>query len=223
MDIALIARALPFALYISLLALKSTLQPLLVSAGLPEISYYALMIAGVTLSLLLFRKHYTELTLPTFNAATLIRAVFIGFLIFGLWILPYPSWATLGGNGGAGFIPKDAAGHVDIGLAVLRMAGTALLVPVMEELFWRSFIARWIDNPNFLAVDPSRISHKALWMSSGLFAMEHSLWLAGLLAGLAYCWLYHKERSLWPPIIAHAITNGVLGVWILSTGAWQYW
>jgi membrane protease YdiL (CAAX protease family) len=30
----------------------------------------------------------------------------------------------------------------------------ALLVPVMEELFWRSFLMRWIEQPVFEGVDP---------------------------------------------------------------------
>jgi len=56
-----------------------------------------------------------------------------------------------------------------------------------------------------------------------LFGSEHSLWLAGILAGLTYAWLYRTYNNLWLPIAAHACTNLILGLWVLQTGAWQFW
>jgi membrane protease YdiL (CAAX protease family) len=47
--------------------------------------------------------------------------------------------------------------------------------------------------------------------------------LAGLLAGVAYAWLYRRTGNLWATVIAHAVTNAALGVWVLTTGSWQYW
>ncbi|MDP3331927.1 MAG: CAAX prenyl protease-related protein [Methylococcaceae bacterium] len=93
----------------------------------------------------------------------------------------------------------------------------------MEELFWRSFIMRWIDRADFSALSPVNISTKALFISSILFASEHSYWFAGLVAGLVYGLLYIRTQNLWAPVIAHAVTNGVLGVWVLYTGHWNYW
>ena len=93
----------------------------------------------------------------------------------------------------------------------------------MEELFWRSFVMRWIDNPDFLAVSPAQASARAIIVSSLLFASEHQLWLAGLIAGLVYGLLYVRTGNLWVPVISHAVTNAVLGGWILATGNWQFW
>ncbi len=109
------------------------------------------------------------------------------------------------------------------GMVAVRMAGAALIVPVMEELFWRSFILRWLENASFLTVPPGTVGVRALAISSVLFATEHSLWLAGFLAGLAYGWIYRKSGSLWSPILAHAATNLALGIYVLSTGAWDFW
>ena len=108
-------------------------------------------------------------------------------------------------------------------LACVRLAGAALVVPVMEELFWRSFVMRWIHQPDFLKVAPAESGLKALAISSVLFALEHHLWFAGLLAGLAYGWLYMRSGNLWVPTLSHAVTNGVLGIWVLHTGSWQFW
>jgi hypothetical protein len=98
-----------------------------------------------------------------------------------------------------------------------------LVVPVMEELFWRSLVMRWIDQRDFLAADPRRATLAAFLISSGLFALEHTLWLAGLLAGLAYAWLYRRTGNLRVAIASHALTNGLLGAWILATHDWRYW
>ena len=112
---------------------------------------------------------------------------------------------------------------LDVGLVIVRLAGAALIVPVMEELFWRSFLLRWIHHPSFLSVDPKGVGLKPLLASSVLFASEHRLWFAGLLAGLAYAWLYKKTGNLWVPILAHAVTNGLLGAYVLTTGSWAFW
>ena len=98
-----------------------------------------------------------------------------------------------------------------------------MLVPVMEALFWRSFLMRWIDNPDFEQVDPAEVSPKAMVLSTLVFMLAHTQWLGAVVAGLAYAWLYRYTRSLWAPIVAHAVTNGVLGGWVVLFGNWQFW
>ena len=44
-----------------------------------------------------------------------------------------------------------------------------------------------------------------------------------MIAGLAYAWLYVRTGTLWAPVIAHAVTNGALGAWVVATGRWQFW
>jgi len=105
----------------------------------------------------------------------------------------------------------------------VRWAGAALLVPVMEELFWRSFMMRWIEHAQFESVVPARVGLKAVALSTFVFTLAHTLWLAAVVAGLAYAWLYVRTGKLWVPVIAHAVTNGLLGVWVVITGNWAYW
>jgi len=64
---------------------------------------------------------------------------------------------------------------------------------------------------------------RALLISSIVFGIEHGLWLAGIIAGLAYGWLYIRSGNLWLPIFAHAVTNLLLGAWVLATGQWHFW
>ena len=127
------------------------------------------------------------------------------------------------GEIGMGFNPGNSAGQIDWLFVAFRMAGAVLVVPVMEELFWRSFVQRWVQQPDFLALKPSQIGPKALLIASALFAVEHVQWFAGLIAGLAYGWLYIRTRNLWAPIVAHAVTNGALGTYVVATGRWSFW
>jgi hypothetical protein len=175
--------------------------------------------------LLYFARGYIELReLPESKRWLWLWAPLVGLAVFVLWINLDWGWLNLASPGGFVYDPRDAeTGQLIWWMVAFRLAGSALVVPVMEELFWRSFIMRWIDRHDFLALAPVAVSLKAILVSSILFGFEHSLWFAGILAGLAYSWLYRASGSLWPPIISHAVTNAVLGVWVVSTGDWQFW
>ncbi len=211
-------RVLPFALFIALMALEPVVGPAL---GVDERWLYAVRSAVTAVVMLLLLRRYEELRDgPRVGAAAWGAAVAVGVGVFVIWILlDFPPFVV---GESDGFDPR-VDGRIHAGLALTRLAGSALVVPVMEELFWRSFILRWIERTRFLDVDPRSVGWKALLFSSAVFAMEHRLWLAGLLAGLAYGLLYRRTGSLWVAIAAHAVTNGALGVWVLLRGAWGFW
>lgn len=218
---SIVVRCVPFGLYIALLALGPVLEGAL-PEGFDARWLYCVQVGFVTMSLALLWGRYDELRgapAPGWSGWSL--GVGAGVVIFVLWIsLDFPPLVV--GDGGEGFDPRNG-GSVDWGLSVTRLAGAALVVPVMEELFWRSFILRWLEKQSFLSVDPASVGWKALVISSAVFAVEHHLWFAGLLAGLAYGWLYIRTKNLWVPIVAHAVTNGLLGAWVLRTGEWGFW
>lgn len=215
-SLPVVARTVPFGLYILFLALGSAITTV-------DVRWlYPIQVGIVALALVLFRRSYEELApLRSLSGGHWSLAFIVGLIVFVLWIHLDASWMTIG-EVGKGFDPRDD-GHVNMALATFRIAGAALVVPVMEELFWRSFVMRWIDKPAFLTVSPTAVSLKALVLSSAVFAVEHHLWFAGLIAGLAYGWLYRATGNLWVPVIAHAVTNGLLGAWVLYTGSWQFW
>jgi CAAX prenyl protease-like protein len=170
-----------------------------------------------------FWRDYGELgwqTRPDAREALLSTAV--GLAVFALWIRLDAPWMTIGAPS-ASFAPVTSAGAIDVPLAAMRWAGAALLVPVVEELFWRSFLMRWLHAPVFQGVEPRRVGIKAVVLSTFVFMLAHTLWLAAIVAGLAYAWLYMRSSKLWMPVIAHAVTNGALGAWVLATGQWQFW
>jgi CAAX prenyl protease-like protein len=167
-------------------------------------------------------RHYTELKSYALSLKHLLLSLAVGIVVLVLWVNLDAGWMLMG-EMGKGYNPTNAAGQIDWLLVAFRIAGAALVVPVMEELFWRSFLQRWVQQPDFMTLEPAQIGLKALLIASALFAVEHLQWFAGLVAGLAYGWLYIRTRNLWAPIIAHSVTNGVLGAYVVVTGRWSFW
>lgn len=211
-------RVIPFGLYIVFLALGG----LVPDGGFDARWLYPARVGCVALALMVFWRHYDELrgrlSMP---GGFWALAILSGLVVFVLWVNLSAPWMLLGG-GGPGFDPRDGD-RVNVVLALCRVAGAALVVPVMEELFWRSFVMRWIDNPRFREVLATGVTLKALLLSSVVFGFEHHEWFAGILAGLAYGWLYRFTGNLWVPVISHAVTNALLGMWVLYTGSWHFW
>lgn len=212
-------RILPFAVYLFFVVIGDLLERFGAPSGVLRWLYPA-KVALVSVLLALFWRRYAELKRCSLSSAALATALVIGVVVLVLWISLDAGWMIVGSS--PGYDPR-VDGHIDWLLVVIRIAGAALVVPVMEELFWRSFLMRWIDSPEFESVEPSQLSLKSFAITVLLFGFEHNLWLAGMVAGAAYGWLYKRHRNLWSPILAHAVTNGLLGLWVLRTGNWSYW
>jgi CAAX prenyl protease-like protein len=214
----LLARCVPMVLYLAFLAFTASLGTSLDLRWL-----YALQILLVGAALAFFARDYVELAeVRPLARADWLWALLIGAGVWLLWINLDGGWLRIG-EAKLAFIPIGAEGQLIWPLIVVRIFGAALVVPVMEELFWRSLIMRWIDRSDFLALAPAAVSWRALLASSLVFGLEHGQWLAGIVAGLAYGYLYRRSGSLWPPILAHGLTNLLLGVWVVGHAQWQFW
>jgi CAAX prenyl protease-like protein len=209
-------RCVPFAVFMLLLAARGA-APADGAWGFEPQWLYAASVVMCAALLAWFWREYGELarqTLP--DAREALLAVAAGLVVFGLWIQLDAPWMTIG-EPSAPFEAREP-----LHLAV-RFIGAALLVPLIEELFWRSFLMRWLERPVFTGVDPRRVGLRAVVLSTFVFTLAHTLWLAAAIAGLVYALLYVKTGRLWVAVLAHAVTNGALGVWVLLTGQWQFW
>ena len=213
------ARILPFGTYILFIVLGDLLERL--GVGRAELRWlYPVQVGAVLALLLVFWRGYEELHRFALSLRQALVASVAGIVVLVLWVNLDAPWMTLGSA--PGYDPRTQ-GEIDWLLVAIRIAGAALIVPVMEELFWRSFLMRWVERFDFMLVDPARIGFKAFVIPCVLFGFEHNLWLAGIVAGVVYGMLYMRHRKLWSPILAHAITNGLLGIWVVHTGGWQFW
>ncbi len=208
-----IARAAPFALFIVLVMLSSKLE-----------SQWLVVLRALLVALMLiwFWRSYRELAVPrAVGYVHWLLALVVGFLVFVVWVGVDQDWAVFSRS--KGFTPVSPDGGTDWAWGIARLLGFALVVPVMEELFWRSLVLRWIDRHDFQSLAPRDVSWRAFLITTALFAVEHERWFAGAVAGAAYNWLYIRTGNLWVPVAAHAVTNGVLGIWVLYTGRWEFW
>ena len=104
-----------------------------------------------------------------------------------------------------------------------RILGAGVVVAVMEELFWRGWILRWIVHPDWQEVPMGTFTWTSFLATTALFALEHHQWLVGLMAGAAYNLLLYRTKSLYACMVAHGVTNVALALYVLTTGEWGFW
>ncbi len=185
--------------------------------------FYPVKTVAVTAAILLLRPRYIELRWrDLFSFSHTSVSILAGLAVFGLWIHMGWSFATIGKP--AGYDPTIIEDNLMRTLLVIsRLTGAALVVPVMEELFWRSFLIRYVVNPNFMEMPIGRFTWFSFVLTVILFGFEHNLWLAGMMAGAAYNLLLYYTKSIPQCITAHAVTNLCLGLYVLNTGNWSFW
>ena len=163
---------------------------------------------------------------PFPGAGSLSLAILTGLLVTGLWVgldgiypaLPFASSQRVG------FDPTRLAPGPRWGFLLVRMLRLVALVPVIEELFWRSFLIRWLIDPDdFQRVLIGQVTPLAAGVTSVLFALAHPEWLPALLTGLLWAWLLWQTKSLSACLVSHAVANLALGIYVIATGDWKYW
>jgi uncharacterized protein len=153
------------------------------------------------------------------------EAVGVGVLVFVIWVGLDSYYPKIGGPG----VAWNPHAHFGLDSAwawffvVVRLLGSSLVVPPIEEVFYRSFLYRYIADQEFEKVPFRHLSWTALLVTAGIFGLAHYEWLAGILCALLYQALVIRKDRLGDAISAHAITNFLLGIWIVWRGAWQFW
>jgi exosortase E/protease (VPEID-CTERM system) len=106
---------------------------------------------------------------------------------------------------------------------VCRIVGTAVTVPIAEELAFRGYLLRRLVDRDFERVPPGQFSWLPFVVSSVLFGLMHDRLIAGTLAGMCYAVVLYRRGSLADAVIAHATTNALLAAYVLATGSWWLW
>ena len=129
-------------------------------------------------------------------------------------------------SGGATGNPNDQFGQYSA-LAwffiAVHVLGMTFIVPPLEEVFYRSFLYRYIAKPDFQSIPLNRFVPLPFFATAAVFGFSHNEWLAGILCGAAYQWLVLRKNRLGDAMTAHAITNFLLGLWIIWRHAWHFW
>lgn len=234
-----LARVAPFAIFLALTALQGHWG---------ESSRYWLYFAKTIVGIGLIGLMWPVVT--EMRWAFSWEAVVVGIGVFIIWVGLdgfYPSFddiiqkyfcPVLKSIGLQSWCPQPASANkppwnpnvqfgVGTGLAWLfvatRILGSTFVVPPLEEVFYRSFLYRYFVKQDFLAVSLGAFHGVAFVATALIFGFSHYEWLAGILCGFAYQWLALRKQRLGDAMTAHAITNFLLGVWVVWRGAWHFW
>lgn len=161
--------------------------------------------------------------------------ILIGVAVYLLWVLPestpwpcvtetYRRWLVMM----PGTLPDYSASwcyayseHPT--LAILKLIGSAFVIAPIEEFFFRGFMMRWLSDKTWQKLPFCEVSRYAFWVTATVFAFEHDRYVGGLLAGIAYGALAIRTGSLRASIIAHVVTNLLLGLHVLLFDAYGFW
>jgi CAAX prenyl protease-like protein len=221
-------RYIPFAVFMGFIGLDELIR-FLAAQGLfaLEVSalYYLYPVKALTVGFLLYKykDRYNELIVRDLaNIPFTLLSCAVGLLVFILWI--NMDWVYGAAAVPQGFNPGLLPGrNTRIFLTLFRIAGAVLVVPLMEELFWRSYLIRYIIDKNFDTIKIGTFTWASFLFTVVLFGLEHNYIYAGIMAGVFYNLLLYKTRSLAQCILSHAVTNLALALYVVVTGKWQFW
>ncbi len=152
-----------------------------------------------------------------------LEALCCGLLVLLIWIVPEGYLFQLKQSSTFDPYGLGESKYAFIGLLAVRLIGSSIVVPVMEELFWRSFLLRYLIHQDFRSVPMGTFSWFSFMAVAILFGLEHNRIIVGIIAGLLYGFLLIRQKKLKGVILAHGITNLGLGIYVLVTGNWMFW
>jgi hypothetical protein len=210
---------LPFGVFVAFLALNRVVE-------IPHTFLYSAQFICVLAALMLVSR-----PVISWQPSSWFGSVVLGVAVFVIWIAPDALWPgyrqhwlftnSLTGSAESS-IPSGL--RTNVAFIAMRASVCTLLVPVLEELFWRGWMMRWLISKDFLKLPAGAYTAESFWLVAFLFASEHGpYWEVGLLAGIAYNWWLMRTRNLADCILAHAVTNLCLSAYVVTTGNWQYW
>ena len=218
----IVAFTLPMALFISLLGLAGAIRKpgaaLWLSA--PEQWIYPAQTLLCGAAVFWFWRDF-EFRLPR----KAWFALLIGIVVWVVWIAPQQFLGfeprTIGfdpeifGKGSAAY------GAILFG----RFLRLVIVAPLVEEIFWRGFLLRYLIRENFTDVPVGTFSWFSFLVVAVAFGFTHSRadWIPAMICGALYNLVAYRTRSLASCVLAHATTNLLLGLWIMQTRQWGFW
>jgi CAAX prenyl protease-like protein len=208
----------PFAVFMAWLAIDSLLP---LANPLKEIVRDVVLLASIVI--------FSRAVIPR-SAPHWMASIGIGLAVCAMWIAPdllMPAWRS------SVLFQNSITGHLKTSIPpteltpvmlMLRTARAALLVPVIEELFWRGWLPRWLQDTKFFNIPLGTYTTFAFWATAALFAAEHGpFWEVGLACGVIYNLWMRRTRSLGDLVLTHATTNLALSAYVIYSERWSFW
>lgn len=212
----------PMVAFMALLALSSLLPSVGSGFWFQRSEYWIFPLQTVVCAVLLWRFW------PAYNLRLprqLWVGVGVGLVVLVLWIAPqaflgFPA-RTEGFNPDF-FANQPVAYWPTVAFRFLRLV---IIVPLVEEIFWRGFLLRYLINEKFDQVAFGTFSWFSFLVVTAAFCFSHSMadWPVAAVTGALYNWVAYRTKSLSTCVVAHALTNAILGGWIMATKQWGFW
>jgi CAAX prenyl protease-like protein len=178
----------------------------------------------VAAALIVLWRHYTPIRWNQWWLGVIVGVIgIVQWVAMQLWLQRHFEFFRPSGSAfDPSTIHNDAARNAFL---AVRIAGAVLVVPFMEELFWRDFLWRQILAPNdFKLAQVGEWGWSPLLIVSGVFATVHgNWWLTAIVWALMVGLLLVYTKSLGACIVAHATTNLLLAAYVLVTHDWSFW
>ncbi len=154
------------------------------------------------------------------------EAVAVGVLVVLIWVGLDPWYGKMSKLPDKLWNPHEEFGQNSVAawsIILIRILGSAIVVPPLEEVFYRSFLFRYMVKIVFLGKPLNQRHWLSFVVTSVIFGFVHFEWLAGILCGMSYQWLVLRKGRLGDAMLAHGITNFLLGLYIVIKGDWHFW
>jgi CAAX prenyl protease-like protein len=186
----------------------------------PEYWIYPLQSLACAAFLIVYWKYYEFGSLRLWWVAVLV-----GLAVLAVWISPQWIWGAPPRL--KGFDPEFFADDSTLYVLTVtaRFFRLVIVVPLLEEIFWRGFLMRYFIREDFTKVPFGAVTLGSFSAVTFLFAFVHSIedFAGAIICGVAFGLVAVLTRSLWCCVIAHAVTNLGLGIYIMSTRQWGFW
>ncbi len=104
----------------------------------------------------------------------------------------------------------------------MRFIGLVAVIAIAEELFLRGFLMRYLADPEWWKLPFGTVNRDALIAGTVVPMLMHP---GELIAAFVWfsmiTWLMLRNKNLWDCIAAHAVTNLVLGIYVVAAGDWR--
>ena len=142
-------------------------------------------------------------------------AVVIGIVIFLIWVVIDKFYPHLD-------IVTSSIQYSTLDI-ILKLIISVIIASIVEEFFTRFFLIRWLIDHHWEKVELGKYTLFSFIITVLFFGLSHSRWLAGLIVGILLNLLYYKRKNIESCVLAHAVANLALGVYVVYTGNWQFW
>ena len=205
----------PFAIYLVMGDLTRVILP-----GFDEYHIYiayCLRTIAVGYILIRYRSLYTELARWRLDGTSVLTGVVICLLWVGLEGF-YPMFSSADVHYDPAIFDTAAFGF----LILVRFAGSVLVAPLIEELFCRSFLMRYVIDERWQDVPIGTYTLGSFVIVTLFFGFSHFRWLPGILTAVLLNLLLYRTKNLSSCVVAHATANLLLLVYVVYTGGWEF-